>query len=104
VPLRYLIGPVSASWKKEYLPSSDGLCFDQQPAADLIIEEADTWERFQARWPAGFAPEVLFLYLPYRHIPSFLWSSPLPIVALAGDWNLQWHACRSARPRRRSRN
>ncbi len=39
------------------------------------------------------------LDLHYTSIPPALWSAPVPLVGLAGDWNLLWHHYRRALPR-----
>jgi glycosyltransferase involved in cell wall biosynthesis/predicted Zn-dependent protease len=34
------------------------------------------------------------LRLQYQAVPARLWQAPVPVVALAGDWNLLWHGYR----------
>src|ERR1043165_5956608 len=96
--LRYLFGPVSAEWADEYLPlerqSGNCVCFDTQAPANLIVVPGDTWDTLRARLPDGWAPDAIVLFMQYRSIPSVIWSAPLPVIALAGDWNLQWHGYR----------
>ena len=55
----------------------------------------EPWEAIAARLPAGWQPDFVALYLPYTRIPAGLWAAPGPIVGLAADWSLLWHAYRS---------
>jgi predicted O-methyltransferase YrrM len=100
---RYLFGPVSLAFAEDNLaaPRAAGEClpFDFQPGADLAVSPEDTWESFQSRFPAGWQPDFIALYLPYRTIPACLWSAPVPLVGLAGDCNLLWHCYREQLPR-----
>jgi Glycosyl transferases group 1 len=98
MPLRFLVGPVATTWIEEFLKpqreSNDVLGFDLQAPADVVIQSADSWEEAQAQFPDGWQPDAIVLYLQYRLIPPSIWSARVPIIALAGDWNLQWHAYR----------
>jgi len=100
--LRYLFGPVDAAFADQCLhaPRQRGDCvaFDLRDGADLTIGFADTWSDVSSRFPAGWQPDFVALYLPYRTIPPCLWSSPVPIVGLAADWNLLWHYYRRCLP------
>src|SRR5262245_31755092 len=100
--LRYLVGPTSPrralTWRHERA-SGRCLTFDSRGAADLLLRPGDSWEDFRSRWPAGFEPDFLALDLGYTTVPSCLWEAPLPLVALAADWQLQWHYLRLALPR-----
>lgn len=92
---RYLFGPVNADFagqklKKQRL-SGDCLAFNSDGTADLKIGADDTWQEISARLPAGWQPDFVALFLQYAHVPACLWSAPVPIVGLAGDWNLLWH-------------
>src|SRR5262249_633794 len=99
---RYLFGPVSQQFSDDNLCKfrRDGACliFDFKPGADLVLNPADTWESFQARFPGAWKPHFIVLYLPYRTIPPWLWSAPVPLIGLAGDWNLLWHCYRQQLP------
>jgi len=96
--MRYLFGPVSHEFAEDNLaaPRAAGSClaFSYGPDADLLVKPDDTWESFQSRFPAGWRPDFIALYLPYRTVPACLWSAPVPLVGLAGDWNLLWHCYR----------
>lgn len=94
----FLFGPVSQEWMNENLPGAHAggraRCFDLRGATDLLVQPDDSWQTFRERFPEDWQPEALFLLLQYRHLPDWIWSAPLPIIALAGDWNLQWHSYR----------
>lgn len=38
-------------------------------------------------------------WVPYRHVPPGVWDCPLPLVAVAPDWNLLGHTYRAILPR-----
>lgn len=92
----YLFGPVTAAFADQNLRSArqagDCLAFGAGPGLDLQTQPGDCWETLTARLPAGWQPDFVALYLPYTVVPKFLWS--VPLVALAADWNLLWHAYR----------
>jgi GT2 family glycosyltransferase/tetratricopeptide (TPR) repeat protein len=98
----YLIGPVTADFAEQYLrdPRADGRClaFNAQGTTDLTIGHSDTWEAVSRRFPPGWRPDFVALYLPYTTIPAGLWSAPVPLVGLAADWNLLWHHYRRCLP------
>jgi hypothetical protein len=102
MPLRFLFGPVSTSFANQNLhgPRQAGNClaFNAEGDADLAIRPGDTWDAVQARFPAGWQPDVLALWLPYTTVPACLWSAPLVRVGLATDWHLLWHAYRRHLP------
>ena len=50
-----------------------------------------------ARVP-GRAPETLVLWASYASIPAWVWAAPVPLVVLAPDANLLWHAYRHLVP------
>jgi hypothetical protein len=92
---RYLFGPVTRPFAEQNLyeerEAGDCVAFGLTDAPDLTIGLSDTWEDMVARLPSDWLPRFIVLYLPYERIPSFLWSAPAPVVALAADWNLLWH-------------
>src|SRR5262249_25970669 len=100
---RCLFGPVSGMFHERSLGRlrRDKRCvaFDAEGRADLTISLSDTWEAVAARLPEGWSPDALVLWLPYTMIPAGLWSAPLPIIALAPDWELLWHSYRRLLPR-----
>jgi GT2 family glycosyltransferase/Tfp pilus assembly protein PilF len=91
---RYLFGPVTPAFADQNLhgPRSrvECLAFDQAGHTDLAVRLDDTWDSLCRRLPGGWRPDFVVLYLPYTSIPECLWSAPVPLVALAGDWNLLW--------------
>jgi tetratricopeptide (TPR) repeat protein len=93
--MRYLFGPVSSDFSRQYLQRErqTGACldFDTPGAADLAVGPGDSWEGLLARLPDGWRPDCIVLYPAYRSVPAWLWSVPVPLVALAPDWNLLWH-------------
>lgn len=90
---RYLFGPVSDAHAEQLLGASlrAGQCLAFDTAGSFPIDFDEPWEAVAARLPAEWSPDFIALYLPYRRIPCCLWTAPIPIVALAADWNLQWH-------------
>ncbi|WP_162669890.1 glycosyltransferase [Gemmata massiliana] len=44
-------------------------------------------------------PDCVILDLAYTRVPDGIWSAPVPIVGLAGDWNLLWHSYQYLVPR-----
>src|SRR5262249_49168177 len=95
---RYLFGPVSAQFAEQRLnrprQQAECLAFGHDGQSDVKIGHADTWETVCSRLPSGWEPDFIALWLPYQSIPTCLWSAPVPIVGLAGDWNLLYHAYR----------
>jgi tetratricopeptide (TPR) repeat protein len=49
--------------------------------------------------PAGWKPDCVLLDLSRGAVPAGVWSAPVPVVALAGDWRLRWHYLRHVLPR-----
>jgi glycosyltransferase involved in cell wall biosynthesis/tetratricopeptide (TPR) repeat protein/predicted O-methyltransferase YrrM len=100
---RYLFGPIPAEYAQRNLagPRRRGEClgFDLSGGADLTIAPSATWEDVCAQLPEGWRPDFVALDLHYRHVPQCLWSAPVPLVALAADWNLLWHYYRLRLPR-----
>jgi glycosyltransferase involved in cell wall biosynthesis/Flp pilus assembly protein TadD len=99
---RYLFGPVDAAFAAEYLdaPRGSGECLTFGPDADIPVRGMPpNWEACCALLPAGWRPDFAVLYLPHAGIPEGLWQAPLPLVGLAADWRLHWHACRLLAPR-----
>ena len=99
--LRHLFGPVSAEFAEQNLYQQRRgtcLCFGTEAGVDVPCGPATRRADLLAQLPAGWEPEVLALYLPYCHIPPALWQAPLPLVGLAGNWNLQRHYYRGVLP------
>ncbi len=100
--LRYLFGPVTAKFADQYLQEQrrqgDCLAFHTSEPVDVKLNYDDTWEEIIAKLPPNWRPDLLVLYLPYTAIPPVLLRAPVPIVALAPDWNLLWHTYRHTFP------
>src|SRR4051812_33026139 len=96
--LRYLFGPVSAEFANDYLgpqrARGECLAFNPRGDVDVTLGEDDTWETLLGRLPQRWRPDFVALHLYYTAVPDWLWSAPVPLVGLAGDWNLQFHFLR----------
>src|SRR5438093_932820 len=98
--LRYLYGPLSTAEDNLTQLRGKGACltFGSTGATDLAITQSDCWETIVGRVPKGWFPDCIILQLAYTTIPSALWSAPVPLIGLAGDWNLLWHQYRHQVP------
>jgi GT2 family glycosyltransferase/tetratricopeptide (TPR) repeat protein len=100
--LKYLVGPVSARRAEEAWtgPRLAGVCkaFNASGDLDLAIGPNDSWDDALARLPPDWRPDLVLLEPAYRCIPTGLWRAPVPLVALAADWNLLWHGYRHLLP------
>jgi GT2 family glycosyltransferase len=100
-PLRYLVGPVTGDRARHWeADRRAGACraFNAEGTADLAVGFNDTWQGLCARLPDGWRPDFVVLYLGYASVPPCLWHAPVPLVALAPDFQLQWHFLRRALP------
>lgn len=66
---------------------------------DLPLDVTDSWDTIGLRLPSGWQTDFLVLYLPYTTLPAWVWSTPLPLIGLAPDWNLLWHHYRHLLPK-----
>lgn len=93
---RLLFGPVQQHTTRNLfgnrVSSRRLLTFGFSPGADLRVNPSDTWDSLRSRLPDDWQPDLIALYLPYATIPRGLLSAPVPVVGLAGHWNLCWHA------------
>jgi GT2 family glycosyltransferase/Flp pilus assembly protein TadD len=91
---RYLFGPVSVSFADQFLAGPrerrECLTFGAE-GCDLAMQPSDSWAKLTTRFPAGWKPDFVALYLPYTSVPAGLFTAPVPLVALAPDWPLLWH-------------
>ena len=98
MPRRFLFGPVSAAFADQNLArhreSRQCLTFGPDGNPDLAVHPGDTWAKVCTRFPAGWKPDLIALFLPYTHVPEGLWAAPIPIIGLAPDWQLTWHYLR----------
>jgi GT2 family glycosyltransferase/tetratricopeptide (TPR) repeat protein len=92
---RYLFGPVSASFADQNLSGlrecKTALAFNAEGTTDLTIQQGDSWAKVTTRFPSGWKPDFIALYLAYASVPECIWSAPIPIIGLALDWPLLWH-------------
>lgn len=102
MPLRYLFGPVNTDFADQCLgpPRKAGRClaFDTVAGPDLTISPDDTWQSVCARLPDGWRPDFLAVQLAHTTVPPSLVSAPIPLVGLAGHWDLLWHYYRRRLP------
>jgi tetratricopeptide (TPR) repeat protein len=102
MPLKYLFGPVDAAYADDNLAAARAagncLTFNSGGNLDLTIGRGESWEHVSKRLPAGWIPDFIALFLPFTAVPDCLWGAPVPLVGLAGDWHLMWHAYRFTLP------
>jgi glycosyltransferase involved in cell wall biosynthesis/tetratricopeptide (TPR) repeat protein len=100
--VQYLFGPVSTAFGEQhvqrYREAGECLLFGHGQDTDVPLRKGDSWESLLARCPYGFRPDFIVLMLQYRIVPFWIFSAPVPIIALAGDWNLLWHLYRTCLP------
>jgi RNA polymerase sigma factor (sigma-70 family) len=100
--LRYLVGPITTATTEHWrLHREQGICrlFARRGPADVHIGPGDSWDTVLAQLPDGWRPDFILLDLAYTTVPACLWDAPVPLVALAPDWQWQWHYLRLAVPR-----
>src|SRR5262245_45477071 len=94
MPRRYLFGPVNAAFAEQFLAGPrerrECLTFGAE-GCDIPMQPSDSWAKLTTRFPAGWKPDFVTLYLPYVSVPAALFAAPVPLVALAPDWPLLWH-------------
>jgi tetratricopeptide (TPR) repeat protein len=95
MPLRHLFGPVTAHFADQNLREAraSGACLTSNDVGDtdLRIGPGDRWEDIATRFPAGWQPDCIALNLAFTTVPDALWSAPVPLIGLAGNWNLLFH-------------
>jgi GT2 family glycosyltransferase/predicted Zn-dependent protease len=100
---KYLVGPVTAAvaWSHWHGPREAGECraFNATGDTDLTVRPGDSWEDVLGRLPVDWRPDFIVVSLSYTTVPPCLWTAPVPLVGLAGDWNLLWHVYRYTVPR-----
>jgi GT2 family glycosyltransferase/tetratricopeptide (TPR) repeat protein len=98
VVLRCLFGPVTPEFAGDTLGPlrQSGACvaFGRAQGMDVTMAPGDSWESLSARWPDGWRPDFIALWLAYTGVPAWVWTAPVPVIGLAADWNLQWHCYR----------
>jgi glycosyltransferase involved in cell wall biosynthesis/tetratricopeptide (TPR) repeat protein len=101
MPPRFLFGPTTAAFADSRLGElrRAGICLAFGPGGvDLSVGSDASWDEIAARFPDGWSPDLVALWLNYTAVPSGLWSAPVPLVGLATDWNLLWHELRHLLP------
>jgi hypothetical protein len=97
MPPRFLFGPTTAEFADSRLGElrRAGECLAFGPnGVDLKVGYETRWDQIAAQFPEGWRPDLVALWLNYTAVPPDLWSAPVPLVGLATDWNLLWHAYR----------
>jgi len=94
--MNYLYGPFDRT-----LPSGDpredcarGECLRFGENGDLRPAMNASWPEVERLFPADWRPEFIALWPAYRQVPDWVWKAPIPIVALAADWQVLWHQFR----------
>lgn len=101
MPLRCLFGPVDPGFEASFLSelrTSGSVRTFGHAGADVSVAPDDAWGDVASRFPDGWTPDFVALWLPYASVPAALWQAPVPIVGLAADWSLNWHAYRQLLP------
>ena len=94
-PLRPISAPRYFERNLKGLASSgDCLPFDTRGRLPFFVHDGDSWDTILQRLPADWRPDFVVLDLDYTTIPHCLWNAPVPVIGLAPDWNLLWHAYR----------
>jgi tetratricopeptide (TPR) repeat protein len=99
--MNYLVGPVTdqEAWRFWQGPRQAGVCrVFNSIGSDLRIDAEDSWEQVCRRLPPDWRPDCIVLQLSLTTIPPALWTAPIPLIGLAGDWDRQWHAYRHVLP------
>ncbi|MBN9517627.1 glycosyltransferase, partial [bacterium] len=89
-PTRLLFGPVDPAWAARFL-SAD-------PNVRWVGHDATGWGAVAARLPAGWEADALVVRPGYASLPAWVWTAPVPVVALAHDPDLLWHTYRGLLP------
>jgi hypothetical protein len=96
---RYLFGPVTREFAEHHLQAEREAgrcrCFGDEPGLDLVIGPVECWGEVLAKLPADWRPDFVVLQMQYTTPVAAFAQCPVPVVALAGDWQWQWHAYRS---------
>src|SRR6202051_3802616 len=91
---RFLFGPMAAGERARLLGQSHqgGQCLTFGSAdADLVVRPGDSWASIAAKLN-GWQPDAVVVRPAYHTIPIGIWDAPAPVIALAIDWNLTFHA------------
>ena len=94
------VGAASSHLEQGDGPRRRGRCLTFGPGGgcDVRLLPGESWADLLGRLPAGWSPDFVALELSYATVPVCLWDAPVPLVALAPDWQLQWHFLHLALP------
>src|SRR5262249_49662300 len=96
--MRYLYGPVLTNSQPDILASrrarDECLYFD----TDVRINTKNSWADVLAQLPDGWRPNFIALRVDRPSDPDLWASCPMPLVALAPDWERRWHLFRHLLP------
>ncbi len=96
---RVLFGPIDRMFADRHLPADEAAGWVPfGPDLDVRPLPGGGWADLAARFPPGWAPDLVALWLPYTSAPPAVWAAPVPVVGLAAEWNLLWHGYRHALP------
>src|SRR5690242_6140398 len=94
MPLRYLVGPADRSFGQQKLRASREAkrcrTFHLANEGDISFPPTATWQDVVSDDEGG-KPDFCVLSLAYTTVPVSFSRAPVPLVGLAGDWNLLWH-------------
>jgi hypothetical protein len=100
--MNYLLGPLSAdeaqrSWQAQ---RQRGECklFGPAGGLDVVIQPTDTWDDVARRFPDKWRPGAVFVEAASATVPPALWQAPVPLIAVARDWDVNWHGYRMLLP------
>jgi hypothetical protein len=89
---RYLLGPVPPGFLTQRFPHP---C-PPEGCQTFTLEQARLASGWEGLAGSGPPPDALLLHLPYNSLTGRLFDAPLPVIAVASDAPLQWHAFRHA--------
>jgi hypothetical protein len=98
----FICGPISTHTAESFsgfIRSGQGVPFTLGGDKGLRLQPSDTWQTFTSRFPDGFTADFVLVDMAGPSLPFWFWSIPIPIIALASDWDLHWHRYRLLLPR-----
>ncbi|MGL6074111.1 MAG: glycosyltransferase [Fimbriiglobus sp.] len=96
--MRYLFVPAPTGFASDFLaqPRLRGECLCL--GADIRFRSWDSWADIRARFPAGWQPDVILIWMADPHVPDGIWTAPVPIIGLAANWFARGHFYRHLMP------
>jgi GT2 family glycosyltransferase len=97
----HLFGPVDKNLADHSLKQSraQGECLAFGSDVDLSALPEASWQEVESKFPSGWRPEYVAVWLAYQQVPAWVWTAPVPVIGLAADWNLLWHSYSALLPR-----